>query len=87
MIDLANKYQDLLTEIDDLQQNLADSKLKLMEKNETNDLDRQKFEEQIGFLKENEKYLNTQVIVILNSLKSQLNLISPPNLSNSRLNR
>ena len=61
LIDLANKYQDLLNEIDDLQQNLADSKLKLMEKFESNDLEKQKFDEQIEFLRENEKFLNTQV--------------------------
>lgn len=65
LIDLANKYQDLLNEIDDLQQNLADSKLKLMEKFESNDLEKQKFDEQIEFLRENEKFLNTQIESLL----------------------
>jgi uncharacterized coiled-coil DUF342 family protein len=73
LIDLANKYQDLLNEIDDLQQNLADSKLKLMEKFESNDLEKQKFDEQIEFLRENEKFLNTQVKTKLFNKKKRLN--------------
>jgi hypothetical protein len=74
LLDLANKYQDLLTEIDDLQQNLADTKLKFMEKAESNDIDKQKYEEQLEFLRDHEKFLSTQVKImkIYNFLKKYI---------------
>lgn len=61
LIDLASKYQDLLGEIEDIQQSLADNKLKLMEKCEQSDIEKQKYEEQIQFLRDNERMLSAQV--------------------------
>ena len=52
-------------EIDDLQQNLADSKLKYMEKVDSSNTDKLKYEEQLEFLRDHEKFLTTQVYLIV----------------------
>lgn len=61
LIDLAEKYQDLLGQIDQLQNNLNENNLKLQEKLNQFEDEKQKYENQMNDNIENEKKLTNQV--------------------------
>ena len=65
LIELASKHQELLTEIEELQQTLATTKLKLMEKSEQYEADKSKYEKQIFKSSETERSLQVQVTFIV----------------------
>lgn len=61
ILDLANKNQEILTQLDNLQADLNDSKLKYTDRVTQSDADKSNYESQINDLAENEKKLTAQV--------------------------